>query len=84
MGHLEYAPTDTREQRRAKYEAWMDAQPCSACQYAKDYEEKGRLGPLTDDHCGCSRCDWAGSGQLLHSCKTGWRHKLCDRCNESA
>ncbi len=74
----EYAMLErlAERERRKVFERKMDSQPCSACDHEKHPE-----WPITDDLASCSLCDWTGSGSRLHSCKTGWRHLVCDSCN---
>lgn len=67
----------SREERKAALKKYMDALPCSAC----EYKETPRY-PLTADIAICYFCHSPSfSGTLLHTCKTGWMHGVCDRCN---
>lgn len=67
----------SREERKAALKRYMEYQPCAACLYAK-----ATCKILTADACRCFVCHSCPmSGTLLHTCKTGWMHGVCDRCN---
>ncbi len=64
-----------KEERRRAYESRMDAEPCQGCRAAA-------AGLLWDVEGSCSKCGWEGDTSHLHTCKTGWRWRVCGSCNE--
>lgn len=69
---------EAMQSNKEKLNEYMNSLPCAACEHSNHPNS-----PLTDDACQCMKCGHVMSGSHLHSCKTGWKNRVCEGCNES-